>query len=241
MTRRRRNGRWGDGWVRHGSERRETVAASRQRSVGVLSGFRRRSRRLDHTRARIDLSSARQASPNALSGSAAAECGELAQLLHRQVAREILLGDAPQQAFRLGENRLRGGEPDAIGQRVDGQQFLGIFELVGERVDEEPRAFADEFAVELLALAHVPRVELAPGERFLGDPGGRDGGRSADQRAQHGGHGGDEIRVHGYPAVRPLTRARRISQALDHVVLDRRGLRLTDPRRDRSANREVHA
>ena len=35
----------GGGWVRHGSERKGTVAASRQRSVDVLSGFRRKARR----------------------------------------------------------------------------------------------------------------------------------------------------------------------------------------------------
>mgnify|MGYP003694166171 CR=1 FL=1 len=63
----------GGGWVRHGSERKGTVAASRQRSVDVLSGFRRKARRGFTGRARIDLSSARQASPNAFSGSAPAE------------------------------------------------------------------------------------------------------------------------------------------------------------------------
>src|SRR4030095_10003847 len=107
----------------------------------------------------------------------------------------------------LGEHRLRGGEPGAIREGVEREQFLRIVERVGEGVDEKPRAFGDEVAVQLLALTHVPGIELTPGERLLGDPGGGDGGRSADERAQHAGHCGDEVRVHGYPGDPPLTRS----------------------------------
>src|SRR4030095_16172724 len=106
----------------------------------------------------------------------------------------------------LGEHRLRGGEPGAIREGVEREQFLRIVERVGEGVDEKPRAFGDEVAVQLLALTHVPGIELTPGERLLGDPGGGYRRRSADERAQYAGHCGDEIRVHGYSAGRPSTK-----------------------------------
>ena len=84
----------GGGWVRHGSKRKGTVAASRQRSVDVLSGFCRKRATGLYRPARIDLSSARQASPNAFNGSAPAERASWRISSHGQVAREVLLGDA---------------------------------------------------------------------------------------------------------------------------------------------------
>src|SRR6202011_6111233 len=92
----------------------------------------------------------------------------------------------------------------AIRECVECKQLLRILQRVGERVDEKPRAFGDEFAVQLLALAYVPDIELTSRERLLGDPGGGHRRRSPHERPQDAGHGADEIRVHGYPVRFPV-------------------------------------
>ena len=119
------------------------------RVVSEASAFRRdfvgrhqRELRAIYTRARIDLSSTRQASPNVFNGSAAFERASWRISSTVRLREKYWSVMRAQQAFRLGENRLRGGEADAIGQRVEGQQFLGIFERVRECVDEKLRAFA---------------------------------------------------------------------------------------------------
>jgi hypothetical protein len=51
---------------------------------------------------------------------------ELTQLLHRQVVREVLFGDAPNKAFGLGKHLLRRAKADAIDHRVYRYERLGF-------------------------------------------------------------------------------------------------------------------
>jgi hypothetical protein len=54
--------------------------------------------------------------------------------------------------FGFREHGMRRGKPDAVDERIHRQQLFRFFKRMGERVDQEFCAFADEFAVQRLAL-----------------------------------------------------------------------------------------
>ena len=113
--------------------------ASRQRSVGVPSGFH-----LEPSAYQLQFGATGLAERPQRVGARGVR--KLMHLVDGQVAREVLVGDARQQVLCLGEHGLRSGEADAVGQRIKGKQLFRIVERMRERVDQELRAFADEFA-----------------------------------------------------------------------------------------------
>src|SRR5450631_2412564 len=192
-----------------------SVVEAASRVVSELSSFRRDSIGLNPSAHRLELRATRVAEGPQRIG--VFRVRERVHFLERQVPREVLVRDLPEQPFRRGEDGWRRRKPNAVGEGVQRQEGLGRIERVRECVHEELRADTDELSVKHLALTYLQADELAPRLGPVRKPGGRYGSRTADERSQYTSHRSSSYAVHQL-LLRAV--ARRLGRAHFEVARD---------------------
>ena len=117
----------------------------------------------------------------------------VAEIHIRQI---VYLDDLFHHLVRPGDDVRGGKEPQLSHDRIEGDHFRRLLEVMGQGIGKQSRGLVDEFAIETLAPAHLLRNAPSALLLVLGEPRRRKGRARADGGACQGSGGWDIGGVH---------------------------------------------